>query len=240
MPCIRYVAREYLERRRTGEHVDELVTTGGLDRGGGVPPMIIEQRMNTALVDVSCAMDREAGQSRALLIQRALRGRYSRDAQALLLPGQGAVARSWRAQGSCPRRAAEAGRERQRTMSSLLVRRGPLANFEQGSHVPYRQKERRNMSDLYLQICFCICYGSTVRTPACQPGGREFDSPESTQYIIETKWENVTTTVMSEGWQTSFVVSMCVLFALFKPLLILMCSPSPKRTGGWWQLSGLG
>ena len=152
MPCIRYVAREYLERRRTGEHVDELVTTGGLDRGGGVPPMIIEQRMNTALVDVSCAMDREAGQSRALLIQRALRGRYSRDAQALLLPGQGAVARSWRAQGSCPRRAAEAGRERQRTMSSLLVRRGPLANFEQGSHVPYRQKERRNMSDLYLQI----------------------------------------------------------------------------------------
>ena len=78
----------------------------------------------------------------------------------------------------------------------------------------------------------CICYGSTVRTPACQPGGREFDSPESTQYIIETKWEHVTTTVMSEGWQTSFVVSMCVLFALFKPLLILMCSPPQKEPVG--------
>ena len=93
--------------------------------------MIIEQRMNTALVDVSCAMDREAGQSRALLIQRALRGRYSRDAQALLLPGQGAVARSWRAQGSCPRRAAEAGRESQRTMRGLLSE-GPTGEFEEG------------------------------------------------------------------------------------------------------------
>ena len=112
MPCIRYVAREYFDRMRTGEHVGELVTTGGLDRGGGVHPMIIEQRMNTALVDVSCAMDREAGQSRALLIQRALRGRYSRDAQALLLPGQGAVARSWRAQGSCPRACSRGGWER--------------------------------------------------------------------------------------------------------------------------------
>ena len=120
MPCIRYVAREYLERRRTGEHVDELVTTGGLDRGGGVPPMIIEQRMNTALVDVSCAMDREAGQSRALLIQRALRGRYSRDAQALLLPGQALLSPSWRAQGACPRACSRGGEERQRTMRGLL------------------------------------------------------------------------------------------------------------------------
>ena len=114
--------------------------------------MIIEQRMNTALVDVSCAMDREAGQSRALLIQRALRGRYSRDAQALLLPGQGAVARSWRAQGSCPRAAAEAGKERQRTMRGLLSEGLPLAFFKWAGHVPYRQKERRNMSDHYLQI----------------------------------------------------------------------------------------
>ena len=76
MPCIRYVAREYLERRRTGEHVDELVTTGGLDRGGGVPPMIIEQRMNTALVDVSCAMDREAGQYRHCCCQGKAQSRH--------------------------------------------------------------------------------------------------------------------------------------------------------------------
>ena len=62
MPCIRYVAREYFDRMRTDEHVDELVTTDSLDRGGGVHPMIIEQGMITALVDVPTTMEREAGQ----------------------------------------------------------------------------------------------------------------------------------------------------------------------------------
>ena len=76
MPCIRYVAREYFDRMRTGEHVGELVTTGGLDRGGGVHPMIIEQRMNTALVDVSCAMDREAGQYRHCCCQGKAQSRH--------------------------------------------------------------------------------------------------------------------------------------------------------------------
>ena len=76
---------------------------------------------------------------------------YSRDAQALLLPGRGAVYREHGAPKVHARtRAAEAGREAAhdcRTPSEV-----PPATFKCGCHVPYRQKERRNMSDLYLQI----------------------------------------------------------------------------------------
>ena len=38
-------------------------------------------------------------------------------------------------------------------MGGLLSEGLPTGDFEEkGGHVPYRQKERRNMSDLYLQI----------------------------------------------------------------------------------------
>ena len=73
MPCIRYVAREYFDRMRTDEHVDELVTTNSLDRGGGVHPMIIEQGMINALVDVPVQWRERQVSARALTIQRAAR-----------------------------------------------------------------------------------------------------------------------------------------------------------------------
>ena len=152
-----------------------------------------------------------------------------RQAQASLLPGQRAVSPTRHSECAFARRA------QQRRGGESAPEETALWKAKCWEPLPRRTRRRQvntkragYLNDLYLQIFSCICYGSTVTLQLAHLG------------VVGSIPPLHNTTVMSEGWQTSFVVSMCVLFALFKPLLILMCSPSPKRTGGWWQLSGLG